>query len=116
MNIRKSQMEAMADASPGTQMVLPCKEDATWIEVRLVDRQQKPVAGERYRIRLPDSSLREGTLDNDGRVRFDNIVGGQAEITFPNLDKRDWKPAEGAAPGGSGSGGSGDSGSGNSLG
>ena len=64
--------------------------DLTWIEVHLVDLDNNPLAGERYQIRLPNSSLREGTLDSAGKVRFDGITPGQATISFPDIDGREW--------------------------
>ena len=86
LTVRPSQMQNMAEASPGTKMVVPCAADATWIEVQLLDKQNNPMVGEKYQIRLPDSSLMEGTLDENGKVRFDRIVAGQATITFPNFN------------------------------
>lgn len=82
----------MADASPGSQMVIPCPDEKTWIEVRLVDQDGNPLKGYKYRVRLPDSSLMEGALDADGKVRFDGIVPGQASITFPDFDAAEWQP------------------------
>ncbi len=114
LTVRQSQIDSMADSSQGTQMTVPCPANATWIEVELVNKDQHPMAGEKFRIRLPDSSLKEGALDKDGKVRFDNIVAGQAQITFPEIDAHEW--AAGAAGGAAGdsdgpadSGGSGDS-------
>jgi len=92
MLIRDSQMQAMADTAPGQQIVAPCDATKTWVEVCLVDRDNKPVPGEAYRIRLPDSSLMEGTLDGDGKVRFEAIVAGQCSVCFPNIDSKEWKP------------------------
>ena len=89
--IRDTQMNALADASPGQRTVIPCK--PTWIEVRLIDQNRNYVPGERYRITLPDSSVREGALDQDGRVRIEGIVAGQCRITFPDRDSREWEPA-----------------------
>ena len=93
LTVRQNQMDAIANSSPGTQMVTPCPADATWIEVQLVDMDQNPMPGEKYRIKLPDSSLMEGVLDKDGKVRFNNIVAGQADITFPEIDKNEWDAA-----------------------
>ena len=113
LTVRDSQVDSMAKDSPGTQMKVPCPADATWIEVQLLDRNQKPMPGEKYKIQLPDSSIMTGALDKDGKVRFDNIVAGQAQITFPEIDSREWDaaaPADPAAPEGSGAGSSDSSG------
>jgi type VI secretion system secreted protein VgrG len=63
-----------------------------WIEIELVDKEGKPVPGEKYRVTLPDgSTLAEGTLDEKGFARVDNIDPGNCKVTFPNLDKDSWK-------------------------
>jgi hypothetical protein len=92
LTIRGSQMRAMASASPGQQMIAPCPKQSTWIEIRLVNADDNPVPGEKYSINLPDSSLMEGVLDHEGKVRFDSIVAGQATVTFPEIDANEWKP------------------------
>jgi hypothetical protein len=92
LTIRDSQMQNMAQAAPGTQMIQPCDKTATWIEVRLTDEDGNPCVGASYRIQLPDSSIMLGALDDEGKVRFEQIVPGQAEIAFPEIDGREWKP------------------------
>ena len=62
----------------------------TWVGVRLVDQDKRPVANERYRIVLPDGSTREGQLDSSGEAWLAEIVPGNCQITFPNLDAREW--------------------------
>ena len=90
LQVRDSQMKQMADSSPNTQMVKPCEKH--WIEFRLVDKDNKPVPGEAYIVRLPDQSLMNGTLDRDGKARFDGIISGNASICFPGMDKKEWRP------------------------
>ncbi len=69
------------------------KEKKSWIEIVLVDEAGKPVAGEAYRITLPDgTTLAEGTLDEKGFARVDYIDPGSCKVTFPNLDKDAWEP------------------------
>lgn len=67
------------------------EEKKSWIEVKLVDREGKPVAGEKYRITLPDGSVDEGTLGGDGSVRIDGIDPGTCKIAFPDVDGREGK-------------------------
>jgi type VI secretion system secreted protein VgrG len=91
-------MKQMADSRPGTMVTQTCPNQKTWIEFRLVDRDNKPVPGEKYTVRLPDQSLMTGSLDRDGKVRFEGIAAGQASICFPGMDRREWRPLGGSAP------------------
>ncbi len=64
-----------------------------YIEIELLDESGKPVPGEPYKITLPDgSTVADGTLDNNGYARVDNIDPGTCKVTFPNLDKDAWQP------------------------
>ncbi len=92
LTIRDSQMQQMADSSPNRQMLQPCNATKAWIEFRLVDQNNQPMAGEPYRVRLPDQSIMTGKLDEEGKVRFDGIAPGQASICFTNIDEREWRP------------------------
>lgn len=65
----------------------------TWIEIELVDDKGKPVVGERYRIVLPDGSQEEERLDGHGRARINNLDPGECQISFPDIDGREWGPA-----------------------
>lgn len=64
------------------------EEKKTWIEIELVDEQGAPLPEERYRIRLSDGSIREGTLDANGRARFDRIDAGTCDLAFLSLATR----------------------------
>lgn len=66
----------------------------SWIEIQLNDESGKPVTGEPYKITLPDgTTVADGTLDEKGYARVDNIDPGTCQVTFPNLDKDAWGPA-----------------------
>jgi type VI secretion system secreted protein VgrG len=68
------------------------KKKTSWIEIEMVDEDGKPVAGEAYRITLPDGeTTAEGTLDDKGFARVETIDPGSCKITFPNLDKSAWE-------------------------
>jgi len=92
LTIRDEQMDKMAEGSPGQQMIVPCENTQTWIEIRLVDSVGDPVPGERYRLRLPDASIMEGVLDDEGKARYDGIVSGSCQVSFPGLDAKEWRP------------------------
>jgi type VI secretion system secreted protein VgrG len=64
-----------------------------WIEIELVDEAGQPVVGEPYQVTLPDgTTVADGTLDEKGRARVQNIDTGTCKVTFPNLDKEAWEP------------------------
>jgi hypothetical protein len=67
------------------------EEEKTWIEIELHDMDGNPMAGERYRVTLPDGSYTEGTLDGNGRARVDGIDPGDCQVTFPEFDQSGWE-------------------------
>jgi hypothetical protein len=79
-------------AGGGAQAPIAKKPVKTWIGFQLVDEDREPAAGEFYRIRVTDGSVREGRLDSQGEVRIYNIDPGTCVISFPDLDSRDWHP------------------------
>jgi type VI secretion system secreted protein VgrG len=67
------------------------KDKKSWIEIKLVDEDGVPVAGEEYLVTLPDGqTVASGTLDDKGKARVENIDPGNCKITFPRLDGRSW--------------------------
>lgn len=63
-----------------------------WIILELVDANDQPMKGERFRVTLPDGTVREGTLDDRGRACLEQIpVAGDCQITFPDLDGAAWE-------------------------
>ena len=65
----------------------------TWIEIRLIDTDGLPVAGERYHLVLPDGSEQEGYLDGAGRAHVTGIKPGNCKVSFPDIDASEWKSA-----------------------
>ena len=74
----------------------PTEEDKktkkSWIEIVLVDMENRPVPGEPYRITLPDDSVAEGSLDEKGFARVEGFDAGNCKVTFPNRDQSVWSP------------------------
>lgn len=65
----------------------------SWIEIELIDSRGAPIAGERFRLELPDGSFHEATLDGRGRARVSDIDAGQCELNFPDRDLSEWRAA-----------------------
>ena len=92
--IKAEQLEKK-EGKYGSEQVKPHKPPATeeeaeeksWIEIEMVDEEDEPVPGEKYKITLPDDSVAEGTLDGKGFARIEGIDPGTGNISFPELDK-----------------------------
>jgi hypothetical protein len=65
----------------------------SWIEIELVGEDDRPIPGEKYRIKLPDNSVDEGTLDDKGFARVEGFEKGDCQISFPELDREAWEDA-----------------------
>ena len=65
----------------------------SWIEIALVGEDKNPIPGEPYQITLPDGTVAQGTLDEKGLARVDDIDPGTCQITFPGRDQDAWKKA-----------------------
>jgi len=66
-------------------------EEKTWIEIELVDEEDRPVADEAWVITLPNGTKQSGTTDSNGRARVDGIDPGTCQVTFPKLDRDAWE-------------------------
>jgi hypothetical protein len=62
----------------------------TWISIELKDEDGNPMAGEEYRIELPDGQTVSGCLDKLGTAGVSGIDPGQCEVTFPRLAGTSW--------------------------
>lgn len=61
-------------------------------EFELVGEDGKGIALEKYRVTLPDGSVREGVTDLQGRIRIDGLESqGSCKISFPELDQDCWE-------------------------
>lgn len=69
----------------------PDENKTSWIEIEMLDEEDNPVPGETYQITLPDGSVAQGTLDENGFARIDGFDPGQCQITFPELDQEAWE-------------------------
>jgi hypothetical protein len=69
----------------------PKEKKTSWIEIELVGEDDKPIPGGKYKITLPDATVDEGTLDQNGFARVEGFEKGQCKITFPDLDQDAWE-------------------------
>ena len=84
---------ATGAAVVGAAAVASQKQDVQdFIEVVLKDDTGNPVPNERYRLKMPDGSIKEGRVDANGKARFDGLKPGSCQVSFPNLGDGDWKP------------------------
>ena len=62
-----------------------------WLEIELIGEDNKPIPNEKYKVILPDGSIKEGNLDRDGWATLESSSFGDCEVTFPELDKTAWE-------------------------
>jgi hypothetical protein len=67
------------------------KKKTSWIEIELVGEDNEGIAGEKYKITLPDNSVAEGTLDEKGYARVEGFEKGTCKVCFPDIDKEAWE-------------------------
>ena len=65
-----------------------------WIEIEMVGEDNSPCPGESYSVKCPDGSLQTGNLNQLGFARVALDQPGAYGISFPDLDKDAWKPAQ----------------------
>lgn len=59
-----------------------------WIEIELLDEAGAPVAGQPFKVELPDGRFVRGSLDEHGFCRVEGIPSGPCRVTFHKLDGR----------------------------
>lgn len=60
------------------------EDDSHWIHVIVVDEDDQPLAGVRYRLELTDGRKREGRTGEDGGIYFDEIPAGECKLVLPD--------------------------------
>ncbi|MEZ5347346.1 MAG: type VI secretion system tip protein TssI/VgrG [Pyrinomonadaceae bacterium] len=95
------------DAKPGTKIKLEKRsadrkekthkegneEKKSWVKIKLVDEEGKPVTGVSFKVTTPDGRVASGSTNKDGQGEVKNIDPGNCKITFPDLDKDAWEEA-----------------------
>jgi hypothetical protein len=83
-----------AGPDPASEAASDAKSDEkklSWIEIELVGEDNKPIPGEKYLVTLPDNTVQEGTLDQNGWARLEGFEDGDCKIAFPDLDEEAWE-------------------------
>ncbi|MBW2108725.1 MAG: hypothetical protein JRI36_08685 [Deltaproteobacteria bacterium] len=66
-------------------------EDSHYIGIELKDEEGNAVAGEQYRVKLPNGDVVSGYLDDNGKAKVEDIsVSGQCKISFPEIHCDEW--------------------------
>jgi uncharacterized protein (DUF2345 family) len=61
--------------------------------IRAGKKPERPAAGRRYEITLPNGEVITGNLDAGGRARIDGIDEGTCKVEFPTVDPERWARA-----------------------
>jgi hypothetical protein len=78
------------EAEPEVITVGESEPETTWIEIELVEPDGQPAANERYKLTLPDGSVKWGRLDQHGKARVERLQPGNCQVTFPDRDEQVW--------------------------
>jgi uncharacterized Zn-binding protein involved in type VI secretion len=52
------------------------------VEITLTDRDGNPIGGAKYKMRLPNGQIREGTLDSNGKGKEENVPPGRVRVSY----------------------------------
>ncbi len=69
-----------------------------WIEVCVVDDNDKPISGKPARLHATDGRVVEEVLGQDGLVRADDILEGVCKFVLPVKDRAEWIDPNAAPP------------------
>jgi len=61
-------------------------DDHGFLEVELLDEERAPIGGADYEITLPDGTVKQGQLDDQGTVRLEDVEPGSCQVKFPGLE------------------------------
>jgi type VI secretion system secreted protein VgrG len=87
-----TQLPLAADAPTHYEDAPENQDKKSSITIKLTDSDGDPIAGEPYKVTLPDDSVADGTLDDKGTATINNIDPGTCKVTFPQRDKTVLKP------------------------
>lgn len=68
------------------------RDEETAVAIELVDDDDQPLEGVRYRIEFPDGSSAEGRTNSAGRAVFWGLTkSGQCRLVLPDADDEAWE-------------------------
>lgn len=65
----------------GFSMRSPFLDIVDEMEIRIVDEEGNPVKDRKFRLIAPNGSVREGTLDGDGKATIEDVPPGRVKIS-----------------------------------
>ncbi len=65
----------------------------TFIDIKLIDKEGKPVPNEPFRVKDSAGQSHNGSLDENGFAHVDPVAPGDCEIRFPRRDLTVWRRA-----------------------
>ncbi|MCX4241749.1 hypothetical protein [Paraliomyxa miuraensis] len=83
----------VAEAEEAEPLVAESEDETHWFHVVVVDEEDRPMAGVRYRIELTDGRVREGKTDANGGVYYDGMPAGECNFLLVEYDEEMWSPA-----------------------
>jgi hypothetical protein len=90
----QSSPEAESAVAPPLEPAASTVERDTWVQFELLDMDNQPVPGEKYRITTPDGKSHEGKTDLNGVARVIGIPqDGSCALVYPDLDEAAWEAA-----------------------
>ena len=94
---RRRRAVGLGSASEEATAAAPAAEERmkeatkTFFAIEAVNARGEAVPDLRYRVKLADSSVREGRLDDKGCARLNGVPEGSCALSFPDLNEGDWK-------------------------
>ncbi len=52
------------------------------VEITLKDKDGNPIGGAKYKMRLPNGEIKEGTLDSNGQAKVENVPPGRVRVSY----------------------------------
>jgi hypothetical protein len=94
---RQPELVPEAPLPPGPRQIARIVPEKTFLDVQILDTDDEPLAGRRFKLQLPDGRTETGRLGSDGRLRKTNIDPGTAYLSILNEEGPD-VAAEDVAP------------------